>query len=84
MASFRGLKAVLMGDDRGYPQAVDILPELKSRAGDVPLVVNAGYRVFLQKLERHELPGGVFYKVRNAPDPDSVNRLMDRVRDYRV
>ncbi len=84
VCSIRGLKAVQLGDDRGFPPAIEILPELRARAGDLPLVVNAEYTVFLEKLNKHGLPGGMFYKVQNAPDRDSVNRLMKTVRSYRA
>ncbi len=83
-ASLAGLKAILFGDDRGFPPAIEVLPELRSRAGDLPLVVQTDYGVFLEKLKNHELPGGVLYKVQNAPDADSVNRLMNDVRLYRA
>jgi hypothetical protein len=39
---------------------------------------------FLEKLERHELVGGVFYKVKDAPDASSANRAMEKVRAYRA
>lgn len=82
--SIRGLNAVLLGDDKGFAPALEVLPELKRRSGDLPLVVHAEYPIFLEKLKRHELSGGVFYKVLNAPDSDSANRLMDTVRGYRI
>jgi hypothetical protein len=82
VCSIRDLKAVHLGDDRGFPPAIEVLPELRSRAGNLPLVVNVEYPVFLDKLNMHELLGGVFYKVQNAPGPDGVNRLMDVVRRY--
>ncbi len=82
--SIHGLKAVQLGDDRGFVPAIDILPELRARSGDLPLVVHAEYTVFLERLNKHELPGGIFYKVQNAPDSDSANRLMDVIRSYRT
>jgi len=39
---------------------------------------------FLASLETHCLPGGTLYNVLNVPDPDTANRMMDRVRAYRV
>jgi len=82
VSELEGLKAVHMGDDRGYTPAIDIIGNLKARAGDLPLVVNVEYPVFMKRLNAHELPGGVFYKVQHAP-ADSVNRIMERVRRYR-
>lgn len=84
VSSIRGLKAIHLGDDRGFQPAIEVLPELRKRAGDLPLVVNVPYPVFLAKLNDHTLTGGVFYKVLNAPDRDSVNRLMPAVREYAI
>jgi len=84
VCSLRKLKALHLGDDQGFPPAVEALPQLRARAGDLPLVVHVEYPVFQEKLQRHELPGGVFYKVQNAPGPDCANRLMEAVRAYRL
>jgi len=84
VCSLRGLKAVFLGDDRGFPPALEILAELRARAGDIPLVVEVEFTAFVQKLHRHELPGGVFYQVRGVPEVDSANRSMEKVRAYRI
>ena len=81
--SVKGLKALMLGDDRGYPPAIEALPALRPRAGDVPLVAHVEYPLFLEKLKRHELVGGVFYKVKGAPDASAANRTMEQVRAYR-
>jgi len=82
--SVRGLKAIWLGDDKGYPRAFDVLPELREATGDLPLVLVADYASFVDKLDRQELVGGVFYRVAGAPEADSANRCMDRVRAYRT
>jgi len=82
--TLRGLKAIWLGDDTGYPKAFEMLHEIKRHTADIPLVVTADYPGFTRKLERNELPGGVFYWVMNTPDVDTANRCMDRVRAYRV
>jgi hypothetical protein len=84
VTKLRGLKAIFMGDDRGFPAAFDIAASLKARAGTTPLVIQAGYEPFVERLKTRQLPGGVFYKVRGAPDAAAVNRVMETVRDYRV
>jgi hypothetical protein len=84
VASIKGLKAIYLGDDRGYPAAFDVLAELQARTGDVPLVVTVPYDKFAAGLARHELPGGVLYKVTDVPDLDTANRLMEDVRAYQV
>ena len=82
--ALRGLQAIAMGDDRGYPLAIDVLPELKRRAGDTPLVVSVEFDDFRDRLDRHDLAGGVLYKVSGAPNANAANRCMDEVRAYRV
>lgn len=79
-----GLRAVFLGDDRGWPAAVDVLPELQQQSGDLPLVVQVRWDTFREKLARHQLPGGVLYHVTDAPSVDEANRLMDAVRTYRI
>jgi len=84
VSSLRGLKAVHMGDDRGFIPASEILPDLRARAGTLPLVVNLEYPAFVHKLTSHELAGGILYRVQNTPGPSDANRWMKSVRDYRV
>jgi hypothetical protein len=79
-----GLRAIFLGDDKGFPTAFDVLAKLRQRTGDVPLVVQVDIDRFLKKLARHELPGGVFYKVSGVPDVATANQAMEKVRAYRV
>jgi len=82
--SIKGLKAIFLGDDRGFPPAFEVLGELRVRAGEVPLVVRAEFAEFAERLDRHDLAGGVFYQVYQVPDRDTANRCMEKVRNYRV
>jgi hypothetical protein len=82
-ATLRGLKAILLLDDVGFPRAFDVLKQLKARVDDVPVSVFAPYEAFAEGLGSHTLPGGVLYQVQNVPDADTANRLMERVREYR-
>ena len=84
VSSVRGLKAILLGDDKDIPKAFSVLPSLQRRTGNVPLVVQVQFPEFAAALDAHRLPGGVLYKVLDVPDADTANRLMDRVRDYRL
>lgn len=84
VATLRGLRAMFLGDDRGYPAAFDVLPDLQARTGDLPLVVQADYAPFVERLRRHALPGGVLYHVRGAASIADANSLMDEVRAYRL
>jgi hypothetical protein len=83
-ATLRGLRAILLADDVGFPAAFDVVDQLKGRAGDVPVSVFAPYEAFRDRLRRHTLPGGVLYQVRGVPSVDVANRLMEQVRAYRV
>jgi len=84
VAEFEGLKAIYLGDDRGFPKAFDVLGEIKQRVGQTPLVLDVDFNRFADALDRHALAGGVLYRVRGAPGVDAANRLMDQVRGYRT
>jgi hypothetical protein len=84
VCAMKGLKAVALGDDKDYPPAVAVLPELRRRAGDMPLTAGVEFADFERRLARHELPGGVLYLVRGAAGADQANRCMEKVRAYRV
>jgi len=84
VASLRGLRAIYLLDDLDYPSAFSQLKVLKARLSTIPIVVNVGFAEFLQALNSHRLPGGVLYKVQTAPSVDAANRLMERVREYRL
>jgi hypothetical protein len=82
--TLRGLKAIFLGDDKGFPPAIDVLDSLQRLSGDVPLIVQVSYEAFVERLARHRLPGGVLYKVQAVPSAAEANRVMQRVRQYRV
>ncbi|MFC1526951.1 hypothetical protein ACFL6X_09105, partial [Candidatus Latescibacterota bacterium] len=83
VASVRGIRALYLGDDVGFPLAFDTLEQICARTGDLPLVVSAECEPFRQRLGAGDLPGGVYYLVRGVPGLDEGNRLMDTVRAYR-
>jgi hypothetical protein len=83
-ATLRGLKAILLLDDVGFPKAFDIIRELQGQTADIPLAVFADYEPFVDRLRRRDLPGGVIYQVKNVPDVATANRLMAEVRSYRA
>jgi hypothetical protein len=83
-ATIRGLQALLLLDDRGFPLASDVLPALQARTGDVPLALFVEYEQFVDRLRRHGLPGGVLYQVQHVPGIPEANRCMEHVRRYRA
>ena len=50
----------------------------------MPASLFAPYQAFVEALQRHSLPGGVLYQVRDVPDVSAANRCMEMVRYYRV
>lgn len=80
VSTVRGLKAVWLGDDTGYPSAFSVLDVLKKKVGDLPVVCLTKYPEFCQALKEHTLVGGVLYDVCDVPDVDAANRCMDSVR----
>ncbi|MFH1267790.1 MAG: hypothetical protein ABIK89_18900 [Planctomycetota bacterium] len=84
VSTIKGLKAIFLGDDKGFPKAFDVLDEIRRRTGDVPLVVQVGFDRFVEKLDERRLSGGVLYKVSGVPDVATANRCMEKVRAYRV
>jgi hypothetical protein len=83
-STLKGLRAILLGDDTGFPLAYEILGQVKEQVGDVPLIVfDVGFGEFSQALTEHRLPGGVLYHVKGVPDVDAANRCMDLVRAYK-
>jgi hypothetical protein len=84
VSTLRGLKGILLGDDQHFPAAFSVINALKAQTGDIPLVVQAGFRDFQAALAAHRLPGGILYKVLGVPNADTANGLMDEVRAYRM
>jgi hypothetical protein len=82
--SLRGIKALLLVNEKDHPPATEIGLALRKRAGEMPLSMIAEYPDFVGRLARHALPGGVFYYVTGAPDIDAANRCMEEVRSYRL
>ena len=83
-STLKGLRAIALGDDTGFPPAFTILDDLRARAGTVPLVVNVGVEEFAGKLKARRLAGGVLYHVSGVKDADAANRWMEKVRAYHL
>jgi hypothetical protein len=83
VCALKGVQAIRMGDDKGFPAAFEVLAELRARAGTMPLVVEVPYSKFLDATGQHRLSGGVIYQVSGTPDIDTANRAMEQVRKYR-
>jgi hypothetical protein len=84
VATLRGLKAIYLGDDRGYPPAYECLPDFRKRVPHLPFVLQIPLEAFLAGMERSTLTGGVFYKVQGVIHVDEANRLAEKVRRHRT
>jgi len=84
VSRLKGLKAILMLDEKDNPPAFDVLTEMKNSVGEVPLVVAVDEDKFEYHLNRNSLPGGVVYGGKSSKSVDEVNRIMERVRNYRI
>ena len=82
-SSIKGLKAIFLGDDTGYPLSFDILDEIRQQVADMPLICIVDFRKFVQNLKEKKLLPTVFYNVLNVPNVNEANRCMDIVRDWR-
>ena len=82
VATIRGLKAICLLNDIGYPPAISELHRLKTQTGEMPLIVDVQFTEFADAYDRHALAGGTLYKVRSVPDAGEANRWMDRIRAY--
>lgn len=82
VSTLPGLKAILMLDDVGYERACDCVTQFRKRAGNVPLSVYMPYADFADRLDRHDLSGGIMYQVTGTPNANAANRLMEDVRKY--
>jgi hypothetical protein len=84
VATVPGLQGIWLGDDRGFPTAFEVLPEIRQRVGNLPLIATVPYGQFVAALDAHRLTGGVFYNVTGVPDVETAARVMERVRGYRA
>jgi hypothetical protein len=82
--TMKGIRAILMVNEKDHVPALPQIQELRKRAGDMPLSIYVSYSEFAEAIQRHELAGGVFHYVSGVPDIDSANRCMEKVRSYRV
>ena len=81
VSTIKGLKAIGLGDDIGYPPAFEILTDIRKQVGDTPLVCTVKFQDFYQTFKEQKLIGGVFYNVTEVPDIATANKCMDMVHN---
>lgn len=82
--TMEGLVCVYLLDEDWAERAYDGLDEYHAQADGVPLVVNCRWDEFVGDLNAKRLPGNVLYQVSGVPSVDEANRVMEKVRGYRV
>ena len=83
-SSIRNLKAIYLQDERGAPLAFDVLIELKKETGKIPLAVHTTHNHFMDKFNKHELPGNVLYIIDTDRDMKEINSVMKKVKEYQT
>lgn len=83
IVKLRGLVAVQIGEDPGYPRPFDILRDLRRQSGDIPLQIGCTWQEFTRGLEEGSLTGGVEYHVSGAPSVEAANECAAHARQYR-
>ena len=83
-SSIKGLKGFHLLDERGAPPAFDVLDDLKKETGKIPVLVNTTDDKFIDKLNKHQLPGNVLYLVDTEKDTKEINEIMKKVKQYKA
>ena len=85
VGKLRGLTQLDVGEDPYCDRAFPKIKWAREQTGDTPLTVRCTLEEFTTGLRDKSLPGGVAYYVQEACDSvDEANRLVDKVRSYRV
>lgn len=71
-------------DDPGEPKLFPRMHEITEVTGDMPIMIDIDFDIFLPALREHRLKGGAIYWVREAPSIELANKIMKEVRKYRV
>jgi len=84
VSQLKGLKAIYLLDEKGNPPAFEVLTDIKKQTGDVPLVLEVKDDIFENCLKENSLQGGVLYVVKSEKNVNEANRVMEKIRKYRV
>jgi hypothetical protein len=71
-------------DDPGQPKVFPRMREIKDLTGDIPIMIDVDFELFVPALREHRLKGGAIYWVRGAPSIEQANEVMKEVRRYRT
>lgn len=81
-ATIDKLKAIFLSNEKGYSPAFEILPEIREKVGNIPLICNVDFETFQKVLSEQQLTTGVLYNVDNVPDKQTANQVARAVRKY--
>lgn len=84
VSSIKNLKAIYLVDERGAPPAFEVLDDLKKETIKIPIILNTTDNKFIDKLNKHQLAGGVLYIVETEKDAKEINYIMKKVKKYRI
>ena len=85
VSSLKGIKCIYIGDEEfNPPHAYEMLEDLSSRRGVVPIAISIPFDIFTDKLSKKKLVTNVLYDVTGVPDICIANRLMEQVRAYKI
>jgi hypothetical protein len=77
------LTACYFGDDVGYPNAYEVMEELKEAIYPIPVMIEIPKEIFVEKLTKRTLPGDILYNVIGSfSSVTEANEIMRRVFDY--
>jgi len=84
VSSVKGMKMIMILEDHPFPFAYEVLDELASQRGCVPIQLRIPYDIFVSKLSAKQLPANIYYFVEAVPDIATANELMKEVIQYRA
>ncbi|MCJ7737182.1 MAG: hypothetical protein MUQ10_07705, partial [Anaerolineae bacterium] len=82
IVKLRNLLGIQIGADEGYPRPFDIVRELQTVTGEIPLQIGCTWAELCEGIECGTLAGGVEYRVSGAPSIGEANMMAARAREY--
>ena len=81
VSTIKKLCCCQLTDDIGYPAPWEILEELKDDLYPIPVRIKIPKEIFIRRLNKRELPGGVLYEF-SVEKMSEANEIMKKVFDY--
>ncbi|MCX6985567.1 MAG: hypothetical protein NT118_12590 [Lentisphaerae bacterium] len=81
IATIKGLCLCGLSDDIGYPHPWEMIETLKEELHPVPIELKIPFEIFIQRLNKKTLPGGVSYILDGVKRTEETE-IMKKVFDY--